>query len=142
MVSRGDQIAGLPLRDTGSAGVNDADDIVAGRIGQWRDAGIQSAAHQHVGEGNSAGQNPDAQLIRARIANVVFDYFEDFRSTESGEDDAGVSHFDQFRPQMAKIFAIFCGSFARAPRDRLCAGVPSPFRVIEYVMIRVYSDFI
>jgi hypothetical protein len=26
------------------------------------------------------------------ISDVVFDYFEDFRSAESGEDDAGVSH--------------------------------------------------
>ena len=59
---RGDQIAGLPLRNTGSAGINDADDIVAGRIGQWRDAGIQPAAHQHVGECNSARKNPDAQF--------------------------------------------------------------------------------
>ena len=65
---RGDQIAGLPLRNAGAAGINDADDIVAGRIGQRRDAGIQPAAHQHVGERNSARKNPDAQLIRAGIA--------------------------------------------------------------------------
>ena len=89
---RGDQIAGLPLRDAGAAGVHDADDIVAGRIRQRRDAGIQPAAHQHVGERNSASENADAHLVRAGIADFVFDHFEDFRSAESGEDDAGVSH--------------------------------------------------
>ena len=31
--NRGDHIAALPLRNAGAAGINDADDIVAGRIG-------------------------------------------------------------------------------------------------------------
>jgi hypothetical protein len=60
-------------------------------------------AHQHVGVGYSGGQNPDPQLIRAGIANLVFDYLEDFRPTESAQDDAGVSHFEQLRTQTAKI---------------------------------------
>ena len=89
---RGDQITGLPSRNAGAAGVHDADNIVAGRIGQWWDAGIKSAAHQHVGERNSAGKDADAEFVRARIGNVVLDHFENFRSAESGEDDASVSH--------------------------------------------------
>ena len=35
-------------------------------------------------------KNPDPQLVLARIANVVFYHFEDFRSTERAEDDPGV----------------------------------------------------
>ena len=93
LCDRGDQIAGLPLRHAGAAGVDDADDIVAGRIGQRRDAGIQSAAHQHVGESNSACKNADAQFVWAGIANFVFDYFEDFGAAEGGEDYAGVLHW-------------------------------------------------
>ena len=92
MRDRGDRVAGLPLRNARAAGFHDADNIVAGRIGQRRNAGIKSAAHQHVGESNSAGKNLDAQFVRAGIADVVFDYFEDFRSAEGGEDYAGVSH--------------------------------------------------
>jgi hypothetical protein len=61
------------LFDVRSAAVNDADHIVAGRKGWGRDAGIETPAHQHVGECNSRGKNPDAHLVRAGIAYVIFD---------------------------------------------------------------------
>jgi hypothetical protein len=87
------------LRHAFSAGVNETDDIIARRIGYWRNAGIHSVAHQHVGVGYSRSQNPDAQLIRARIVDLVFDYLEDLRPTESAQDHAGISHFEQLRIQ-------------------------------------------
>ena len=88
----GDDIACVPFLNISPARFNDADDIVTGRIRQRGNVGIHPATHQNIGERNSARENLNADLVRAWVADVVFDYFQDFGAAESGEEDASVSH--------------------------------------------------
>ncbi len=67
--------------------LDDADELVAGRERRLRHAEIRAGAQHGVGVRDPGGQNPDADLARPRLGNVVLHHPQDLGPTEVIDDD-------------------------------------------------------
>jgi hypothetical protein len=88
----GDALAERELRDSGTEGVNVADDVVARGKWKWRNLRVEAVAHEDVGVGDARREIFDADLTGAGCGKLIFDAFQNFWAAATGDDDFRISN--------------------------------------------------
>jgi hypothetical protein len=89
---RGDYLAWFDSRDTVAESIHHANKIPPRRKGQRRRLGMNTFAHQQVGQGDACGQHSHPHFPILRLRALFFYHPKFIGPTVVSDDDARVSH--------------------------------------------------